>query len=237
MTTVLRRRQTDSTTAPTTGSGAAETMTTVVQRRPWRPAMAFVLVVLGLLAWLGTLPGAAKTAEPPTPLHGDLVFQRSQGALSELIAGVTTSPYTHCGIVVREGDALEVLEAIGPVKLTPWLEWCRRGRGGAVTVARLQRPIQGRMIAAARRYLGRPYDDRFVLGGEAIYCSELLYRAAQDGPHVEIAAPQRLRDLNWKPWEAHIRRLRNGALPLDERIITPVALLRSPMVRIVYQGL
>lgn len=205
-----------------------------------RPAqwMGCLIVGLILVGWSqGARGETGSTAVRFVPLHGDLVFQRTTGRFSELIAGVTRSPYTHCGVVVRQGGEVVVLEAIGPVRFTPWREWRRRGRGGAVTVARLQAPVQDALIQAARRYLGRPYDDRFALGGHAIYCSELLYRAAREGAHVELGRPQKLRELHWRPWADRIRQLRNGALPLDERVITPLAVLRSPLVRVVYRGL
>ena len=156
-----------------------------------RPAHWMGCLVVGLIL-VGCSQGARGETGPTAvrfvPLHGDLVFQRTTGRFSELIAGVTRSPYTHCGVVVRQGGEVVVLEAVGPVRFTPWREWRRRGRGGAVTVARLQAPVQDALIQAARRYLGRPYDDRFALGGHAIYCSELLYRAAREGAHVELGA-------------------------------------------------
>ena len=203
------------------------------RRASWWGGLWLLLI---LVALQGRVFAGAPQA-PPMPRHGDLVFQRSGGRLSELIAGVTNSCYTHCGIVVHQRGEVLVLEAVGPVKFTPWPEWRRRGLGGAFTLARLQRPIQEQMIAAAKRYLGRPYDDLFELGGHNIYCSELIYRACMDGAHVQLAPPQKLRELNWKPWEARVRSLRGGALALDERVITPVQLLRSPLVRVVYRGL
>jgi len=45
---------------------------------------------------------------------------------------------------------------------------------------------------------------------------------------------ERLGDLNWKPFEAFIRSMEDGELPLDRQMITPVGLTRSPLVRRVF---
>lgn len=59
--------------------------------------------------------------------EGDMVFQISKSKQSPFVALATGSVYTHCGIVVEKKDGLYVLEAVGPVKLTPLNAWKDRG--------------------------------------------------------------------------------------------------------------
>ena len=170
--------------------------------------------------------------------HGDIIFQNSDSPLAPLIAGVTRSSYTHCGIVVVRRGSPWVLEAAGPVKYTPLQEWIGRGRGQAYSLYRLKNSTRVvPLVEAAQKYLGKPYDFRFALGGDEIYCSELVYRAALDGPHLRLARPQPLAELNWRPWESRIRELRQGDLPLQEPVISPIALTRSRNLVCVYHGL
>src|SRR5687768_12547847 len=66
------------------------------------------------------------------PMEGDILFQSLPNApgmdLVDAIEGATESPYSHCGIVTRDGEEWVVLEAIGPVKETPLQEYIQRGR-------------------------------------------------------------------------------------------------------------
>jgi len=36
------------------------------------------------------------------------------------------------------------------------------------------------MLACCEKYLGRPYDYRYQLDDESIYCSELIYKSFRD---------------------------------------------------------
>lgn len=70
--------------------------------------------------------------------EGDFVFQHLPARLTRVIADVTDSQYSHCGIIVRKADGFYVLEAIGPVKETPLQEWINRGVGHRITIVRLK---------------------------------------------------------------------------------------------------
>lgn len=167
--------------------------------------------------------------------HGDLVFQSLPGsALIDAIETSTHSPLSHCGIAVVADGAVSVIEAIGPVRTVAWDLWKNQGRDGRVLVARLADPARiDAMIAAARAYDGLPYDVHYDLDDAAIYCSELIWKAYRSAYGGELAAPVRLGDLDWKPIEPVIRFIENGALPLDRRMVTPVSLVRSPLVTVV----
>jgi hypothetical protein len=174
-----------------------------------------------------------------SPREGDVVFQSlPRGDLVEAIEGITNSPFSHCGVVMKnaEGDWV-VHEAIGVVRETPFHLWIVRGRGARVDAWRW-REIEGKDAVALRtaleKYSGRHYDYRYAPGDDEIYCSELVHKAYRDAYGVEFGVWENLGDLNWKPFERFIREMEGGALPLGRPMITPVGVTRSPALVKVY---
>ena len=202
------------------------------------------LLLLVLLAF--TLPACtsqkmAATARPADyqPADGDFLFQSlPHNRLIDAIEGSTGSPFSHCGIVVKKIGEWKVIEAIGPVKETPLQQWLYQGRGDAFVAYRLRAPLQAQVpqiIAAAERYTGRPYDLHYDLDDARIYCSELLWKATRDATGVKLGKLQKVGELNWKPYEAVIRELENGALPLEREMITPRSLTEDPRLEEVFR--
>jgi hypothetical protein len=139
-------------------------------------------VPLPLLALLAAAAAAQvpDVVDPAALRDADLVLHTSQTAQGRAIVWATASPYAHVGLVERDGDRVYVLEAVQPVRRTEWSAWQRRGLGRRVTVLRhrdLDDPGRAQVLAAARRYLGRPYDLHFTPGEDRLYCSELVHRA------------------------------------------------------------
>ena len=171
--------------------------------------------------------------------EGDFIFQHLPGPLTEMIAAVTHSAYSHCGIVVKKIGQWFVLEAIGPVKWTPINEWIARGVGENITIVRLKPQYQKsipRIIQEAGRYAGRPYDLQYEWDETAIYCSELIYRAVWKGAGLGLADFVSLGELDWHPYERQIRSLAGGGLPLERLMITPDDLVHSDAVMMVYSS-
>ena len=174
-----------------------------------------------------------------TPREGDVVFQSlPHGPLVEAIEGITNSPLSHCGVVMKNADGRWVVhEAIGMVRETPLYLWIVRGRGARLDVWRL-RDIEGRDLAALRAALethaGKAYDYRYAPDDAEIYCSELVFKAYLDAYAVELGEWENLGDLNWRPFEAFIREMEGGALPLGRPMITPVGLTRDSSLEKVY---
>lgn len=185
------------------------------------------------------IPAAARSAGYD-PQEGDVFFQSfPHSPLTDTIEGVTESPLSHCGLLHQSAEGWVILEAVEPVRETPLAGWVRRGRDGRVQVFRLKAPYRGKipgMIAAAQAYLGRPYDIRYQLDDEKIYCSELVYKAFRDAGGGELGRLQKLGELNWKPHEPFIRHLEGGGLPLDREMITPRAVAEAPQLEQVYSG-
>jgi hypothetical protein len=95
--------------------------------------------LLFLICLLLTSAASPAAISDYTPQQGDIVFQSlPHMPVVDAIEGSTHSPYSHCGIVVREGGIWHVLEAIGSVKLTRLERWIMQGRDEAFAVSRLK---------------------------------------------------------------------------------------------------
>ena len=79
--------------------------------------------------------------------------------------------------------------------------------------------------------MGRPYDVHYGMDDEAIYCSELIFKAYRDVTGEGLGTLVELGDLNWEPYEQTIRSMEDGDLPLERVMITPLALSNAPELR------
>lgn len=176
-----------------------------------------------------------------SPREGDVIFQSlPHGDLVDAIEGITHSPYSHCGVVIRdESGAWVVIEAIGYVHETLLISWLKRGRYGDFTVYRLDpkyAPALPEFKKHLLTYLGRPYDFDYALSDSAIYCSELIYKAFNQTTGEQMGKLEKLRDLDWKPFEEFIKAEQGGGLPLDRAMITPAALSQAPQLKEIYRS-
>lgn len=157
-------------------------------------AVAFILA-------LGWLHFTSATAESLPPLkNGDLVFQTSGSSQSVAILLASRSPFSHMGIVEIGADGkTSVIEAAAPVKSTPLADWIAKGVGGRLAVKRVENlddAAAANILKAAHRYDGLPYDLFFLPGHDAIYCSELVELAFQDGNGMALGKMQSIRELD-----------------------------------------
>jgi hypothetical protein len=181
-------------------------------------------------------------ATPYAPRDGDVVFHVSQTSQSRAIQLATGSRYSHVGIVFVEEGQPVVWEAVGPVKRTPLAEWIARGQDGHHVVKRLvdadavlTEEAVTRLRQAVLAFAGRPYDFLFSWADEAIYCSELVWKAYQRGLGIELGTLQRLGDFDLS--HPHVRAKmveRYGeSVPVDTPVISPAAVFDSPRLRTV----
>lgn len=166
-----------------------------------------------------------------SPQEGDILFQSlPHMPVIDAIEGCTRSPYSHCGIVTNKGGTWQVLEAIGPVKLTRLDRWIGQGRDEAFAVCRLKacfQPKVGAMIAAAEKFIGLPYDIQYELDDEKIYCSELIYKGFKAATGQSLGKIVKLGELDWKPHVQVIRAIAGDPIPLEREIITPRDLAKA----------
>lgn len=178
------------------------------------------------------------------PRNGDVVFQTSRSAQSLAIQLATGSPYSHMGIVyVRDGEAL-VFEAVQPVKLTPLRSWIERGENQHFVAKRLRdadsrltAETLEKMHAVGEQFVGRDYDLYFEWSDERIYCSELVWKVFERGAAIELGRQQTIADfdLSHPAVQAKIKERYGDRIPLDEVVVSPVAIFDAPDLITVYE--
>ncbi|HAR46547.1 MAG: peptidoglycan peptidase [Nitrospirae bacterium GWC2_57_13] len=196
------------------------------------------LLRIVLSAILLLSPVAASAVEG-TFRDGDIIFQASRSSQSRAIQLATGSRYSHMGIIFILRGKPVVLEAVQPVKLTPFSEWVRRGEKGHYVVKRLKDADQVLTLAVLKKmkalgmsFLGRNYDLAFGWSDERIYCSELVWKVYQRVAGIEIGSLQRLGDFDLSHAEVKkkLRERYGDHVPLDEPVISPAAMFESSLL-------
>lgn len=213
------------------------------------PLSMYVLVVI---AWIFTFPAAsAQSIDLGKLKEGDLLFQDLDcGPLCEAIEAVTEGvngkDFSHCAMVVRVGDSLQVIEAIGTtVQLTALPKFFARSGDTLVmtniAVGRVKQPYQSllpQVVQNAKALIGEPYDDAFLPNNNKWYCSELLYDAFKKASHTEFfpMQPMTFKDPRTKDffpaWVDYYRELQ---LEIPEAIpgLNPGSISRSEKIEII----
>ncbi len=177
------------------------------------------------------------------PQEGDVIFQSlPHNDLVDAIEGISHSPYSHCGVVLKDANGnWAVIEAIGSVHETSLISWIFRGRGGNFTVYRLDSahlPLAPKFKSTLLTYRGMPYDMDYdmMANTNEVYCSSLVYLAFQKTTGEQMGRLEKLGDLDWKPFAGFIMADQMGHLPLDRVMITPASLARAPQLHEVYHS-
>jgi len=206
------------------------------RRRMWS---AFISIIVFSFCSCHKTPPATPSKSDYQPRVGDIIFQSLSGSeLGMVIESATKSPFSHCGIITKQGDAWMVLEAIGPVQEIPLASWILRGKDMKYDVFRLDDRYQTKIpniIDNARAYLGRPYDIQYQFDDDKIYCYELIFKGFKQATGEDLGNVVELGTLNWKDHEDFIRRITGGDLPLNRLMITPADLARAKQLHHVYK--
>lgn len=177
--------------------------------------------------------------------EGDIILQRIPcGNLCDAIVETTpckTFAYNHCGIVHYEKGKPFVIEAMGEqVQQTPLDSFAKREQTPTYHIARLKAPYKRyiqQAVKAAQAYIGTPYDDAFLPGDSALYCSELVWAAFKDGNRHPIFALQPMTFISprthttYPAWEAYYTDL-GIAIPEGEPGINPCAIANAEVVEL-----
>ena len=171
--------------------------------------------------------------------QGDIIFQISLSAQSQAIQLATKSNYSHCGIVFKEGENIFVYEAVQPVKKTLLKDWIKRGKNQQYVVKRLKKTNlieREASIATLKKevtkLLGKKYDIYFNWSDDAIYCSELIWKAYKRALNVELGKLEKLSDFDLSnPVVKKIIAQRYGKnIPLNESVISPARVFESDLL-------
>ncbi|SEJ13667.1 Permuted papain-like amidase enzyme, YaeF/YiiX, C92 family [Variovorax sp. OK212] len=207
---------------------------------------------LALLAALLAVGSAISAAQAAPAVHaaratdslkdGDIVFHTSRSAQSVAVQRATGSRYSHMGIVLLRNGKPYVFEAVQTVRYTPLAQWAARGSGGHYVAKRLRNAdtlltpgAVARLRAGTSDFEGRPYDLTFEWSDKRIYCSELVWKLYQRALGVRIGELQKIREfnLNDPAVRAKMRERYGDKVPMDEPVISPVAMFDSPLLRTV----
>lgn len=170
---------------------------------------------------------------------GDVIFHTSKSSQSIAVQRATGSKYSHMGMIVYRKHKPFVFEAAGTVRFTPLDKWIARGKGQHYVVKRLKNSEailtdsgREKLMKTASQFAGLPYDITFGWQDDQLYCSELVWKIYDRALGVQIGALQKVRDFNLQ--DAAVRqkmRERYGDhIPLDEPVISPVAMFESPLL-------
>lgn len=187
-------------------------------------------------AALSMLCAGCAAAQAPATRDGDLIFQTSRSAQSLAIQRATGSRYSHMGVIVHRGGQPYVFEAIGPTVYTPLPRWIARGEGGHYVLKRLRAPLsapqQAKLRAQAQALNGRPYDLTFEWSDRKLYCSEVAWKMYDRALGIRIGALQQLGSfkLDDPAVKAKLRERYGARVPLNEPVISPVAMYDSPLL-------
>ncbi len=171
--------------------------------------------------------------------NGDIVFHTSRSAQSVAVQRATGSRYSHMGIVLLRDGKPYVFEAVQTVRYTPLAQWTARGNGGHYVAKRLRNADTlltpgaiARLQARTAEFEGRPYDLTFEWSDQRIYCSELVWKLYQRALGVRIGELQKIRQFNLTDpaVRAKMRERYGDTVPMDEPVISPVAMFDSPLL-------
>lgn len=133
--------------------------------------------------------------------HGDLLFNvtsPSRDGLAQAIVNVTEGiddlQVSHVAIVCKKGGRMYALEASGEngVWLNPiesyFAKADRSAEGKPLVLLGRLRDASGVKVSVrkALKLLGKPYDDLYLPGDSAVYCSELVQMTYVDGKGNEV---------------------------------------------------
>jgi hypothetical protein len=102
-------------------------------------------------------------------------------------------------------------------------KWIKQARDRHYDVFRLGEKYKENIpefIKAARKYLGRPYDIRYRMDDEKIYCSELIFKGYRDATGEQLGKLVKFGDLKWVRHTPVILAI-EGSIPINRIMITP----------------
>ncbi len=201
----------------------------------FRRLLGIVLVVLSV----------SPVRAEPLVREGDLIFQTSRSAQSLAVQQATGSVYSHMGMVLLQQGKPHVLEASKTVRFTPLADWIAQGEGKRYVLKRLRDADQRlspaavrKLHAAATLLIGKSYDLVFAWSDQQMYCSELVWKIYDRALGIRVGTLQKVRDFSLTSLEvqARMRERYGNAVPLDETVISPVAMFDSPLLVNVYSS-
>lgn len=180
--------------------------------------------------------------------EGDLVFQDLDcGPLCDAIEAVTEGyqqrDFSHVAIIIKENNRLRAIEAIGTEVRTISIDslFQRTPNANKYLVMRLNdeyQPYCSGISKKALQYVGKKYDDRFIMNNDSLYCSELVFEVYNSAIKTQLFDLQPMTykepgtNKYFSAWVEYYKSLRSF-IPENLPGINPGLISRSPYLRIV----
>ena len=176
---------------------------------------------------------------------GDLLFvaQAEANAITEVTQGVDGLAIDHVAILHHIGGeqgplyALEAIPRQGVV-LTPIDSLLAREHAATFVMTRVEGVDAATSVRNALRYVGKPYDDLFLPGDSAIYCSELVQMCYVDaaGNQVFGTIPMSFHDASGRILDHWTEFYRSRGMTVPEGLpgTNPGQLSRHPKITIFF---
>ncbi len=187
---------------------------------------------------LGELDVVCRNEINITLKSGDLLFLNDNKSAMEKAITASTGEYTHVALVERDSaDDVWVIEASpkSGVQRVPYSQFEREHFlgffGGNIDIYRLTVPFDtAAVIARAKSFVGRPYDNAFLPNNDDYYCSELIQEAF-DG--IFPSQPMNWRDADGNLPEYWIKHFEELGVPVPEGVpgTNPTDMSRSPLLK------
>lgn len=180
--------------------------------------------------------------EVPSLLSGDIIFQTSQSLQAQAIEIATKSHISHVGCVfIKDTDTL-VLEAVQPVKLTPFKKFVARGKHKKYYIKRfknrdsiIQTSSIELLMKQAKIHLGKNYDLLFDWSDKKMYCSELVYKIYRDALQIELGTLKKMKtfDLSHPIVQAKLKERYGKNIPLESTVISPQSIFEDERLELI----
>jgi uncharacterized protein YycO len=180
--------------------------------------------------------GSEPQASKASLRNGDIIFHASKSDQSKAIQLATGSEYSHSGIVYIEAGKTYVVEAVQPVKRTPFEEFVKRGAGGEYVVKRLRNaeailtdPVLQQMKREGQKMMGKNYDSHFNWSDDQIYCSELVWKIYQRATGIELGELKKMKDFDFsnRIVKEILHKRYKDEIPWEEPVISPADIFES----------
>lgn len=196
----------------------------------------FLAIFLSSLLILG-ITSTAAAGNPPHRLHeGDLILLSMPCYFCGLIEKTTQSQFSHVGIIHKsQSGKLSVIMAVPPKVMEVDLEFLVSHARQAPSFFRFkQKHLRETSKIAARfapYYLGTPYDDKFELGEDKLYCSELIYFLFMRAAGREVF---HLQPMRFSPYENEWQLYFQGTpIPEGKLGVSPQDIANSSFLKLV----
>lgn len=168
-------------------------------------------------------------------MTGDIIFQSSHSHQALAIQLATQSLFSHCGMVIIRAHDTLVLEAVQPVKLTPFMTFVSHGHDHQYALKRAKNlsPMSASQAEKyAQAYLGKNYDLVFEWGDDRLYCSELVYKVFEQHTGQKLCKLRPLKDyhLDSKLVREKLRERYGDKLPMDRLMVSPQDIYDSELL-------